>query len=237
MAKGKSRSKAAPNVKTAVGTAALLAAGASAKGLRGSGADNTEVVVASAHISSKQGLNDDPPPSNLKVVERVVAETTPFQMIRQERSMEEYAIADETEAATEAGEDKKKEKKVVKKSKDKKKDKKKDKDGKKKGYVDEKYLNLNGEKAHRHHPQQSPYHTYLLHLTQPAERKNDLTATLHSGVDVREVSGLHKQKTKPNSNRRTVEPLSSSFSSQSATLKKIELYSIPIIFFPISSSS
>eukprot|EP00984_Skeletonema_dohrnii_P021240 scaffold10554_cov76-Skeletonema_dohrnii-CCMP3373.AAC.2 len=100
-------------------------------------------------------------------------------------------------------------------------------------------IKIVGEKAHRHHhPQQSPYHLpYLLHLTQPAERKNDLTATLHSGVDVREVSGLHKQKTKPNSNRRTVEPLSSSFSSQSATLKKIELYSIPIIFFPISSSS
>eukprot|EP00984_Skeletonema_dohrnii_P004677 scaffold1643_cov87-Skeletonema_dohrnii-CCMP3373.AAC.2 len=134
MVKGKSKSECAPNVKAAVGTAALLAAGASAKGLRGSGADNMEVVVASAHLSSKQGINVDPPHSNLIVVERVVAETAPFQMISQQRSMEEYTKADETEAGivtetgvTEAGQDKKKEKKD-KKSKD----KKKKKDGKKK---------------------------------------------------------------------------------------------------------
>ena len=80
----------------AVGTAALLASGASAKGLRESGAGNEEVVVASAHISSKQGLNDDPPP-NLTVVEKVIAETAPFQMIRQKRSMEDAKAADETE--------------------------------------------------------------------------------------------------------------------------------------------
>eukprot|EP00984_Skeletonema_dohrnii_P004678 scaffold1643_cov87-Skeletonema_dohrnii-CCMP3373.AAC.3 len=132
MVKGKSKSKVAPNVKTAVGTAALLAAGASAKGLRGSGADNTEVVVASAHLSSKQGINVDPPHSKLKLVERVVAETAPFQMIRQKRSMEEYLTANETgggvvtttdATATDKGKKKKK--------KDKKKDKKKTKKEKK----------------------------------------------------------------------------------------------------------
>eukprot|EP00984_Skeletonema_dohrnii_P015827 scaffold6927_cov149-Skeletonema_dohrnii-CCMP3373.AAC.2 len=69
-------------------------------------------------------------------------------------------------------------------------------------------IKIVGEKAHTPHHSQQPSSPGLLHLTQPAERKNDLTATLHSGVDVREVSGLHKQKTKPNSNGRTVEPLS-----------------------------
>jgi len=87
MAKGKSKSTIAPNVKAAVCTAALLASGASAKGLRQSRASDKEVVVASFHLSSKQDLNDDPPP-NLTVTEKVIAETAPFQMIRQKRSME-----------------------------------------------------------------------------------------------------------------------------------------------------
>jgi len=59
--------------------------------------------------ASKQGINVNPPHSNLKVVERVVAQTSP--LISQQRSMEEYAKAHETEAgvvtetgATEAGE-------------------------------------------------------------------------------------------------------------------------------------
>jgi hypothetical protein len=52
-----------------------------------SGAGN-EVVVASAHLSSKQGLNDDPPP-NLTVAEKVIAETAPFQMIRRKRDLED----------------------------------------------------------------------------------------------------------------------------------------------------
>ena len=89
MAKGKSKSTIAPNVKAAVCTAALLASGASAKGLRQSRASDKEVVVASFHLSSKQDLNDDPPPNpNLTVTEKVIAETAPFQMIRQKRSME-----------------------------------------------------------------------------------------------------------------------------------------------------
>ena len=87
MAKGKSKSTIAPNVKAAVCTAALLASGASAKGLRQSRASDKEVVVASFHLSSKQDLSDDPPP-NLTVTEKVIAETAPFQMIRQKRSME-----------------------------------------------------------------------------------------------------------------------------------------------------
>ncbi len=92
MTKGKSKSAVSSSVKAAIGTAALLAgAGAYAKGLRESGAGigEEESVVASVHISSKQGLNDEPPP-NLTVAEKEIAETAPFQMIRQERSMEEY---------------------------------------------------------------------------------------------------------------------------------------------------
>ena len=89
MTKGKSKRAVAPNVhvKTAIGTAALLASGASAKGLRESGAGDEEAVVASFDIASKQALNDDPPP-NLTVVEKVIAETAPFQMVHQMRSME-----------------------------------------------------------------------------------------------------------------------------------------------------
>ena len=101
MTKGKSKSLVSSSVKAAIGTAALLAgAGASAKGLRDSGAGigDEEAVVASVHISSKQGLNDEPPP-NLAVAEKVIAETAPFQMIRQERSMEEYV----TEAGNAGG--------------------------------------------------------------------------------------------------------------------------------------
>eukprot|EP00985_Skeletonema_marinoi_P005933 scaffold2572_cov75-Skeletonema_marinoi.AAC.21 len=129
MAKGKPKSKRATSVKAAVGTAALLASGASAKGLRESGAGNEEVVVASAHISSKQGLNDDPPP-NLTVMEKVIAETAPFQMIRQMRSMEDAKAADETEGAVGDGADEERELKTGKKKKSKK--EKKEKKSKKK---------------------------------------------------------------------------------------------------------
>ena len=93
MTKGKPKS-AAPSVKAAIGTAALLASGASAKG--GGGGDE-EVVVASFQISSKQGLNDEPPP-NLTVAEKVIAETAPFQMIRQKRSMDQWRSLEEDEA-------------------------------------------------------------------------------------------------------------------------------------------
>ena len=92
MAKGKSKNAAAPNVKAAVSTAALLASGASAKELLKSETGEKEVVVASFHLSRKQDLNDDPPP-NLAVTEKVIAETVPFQMIRQQRSMAEYGTA------------------------------------------------------------------------------------------------------------------------------------------------
>ena len=84
MAKRKSKSTIAPNVKAAVCTAALLASGASAKGLRQSRASDKEGVVASFHLSSKQDPNDDPPP-NLTVTEKVIAESAPFQMIRQKQ--------------------------------------------------------------------------------------------------------------------------------------------------------
>ena len=136
MTKGKSKSAVAPNVKSAIGTAALLASGASAKGLRESGAGDEEAVVASFDIASKRALNDDPPP-NLTVAEKVIAETAPFQMIRQKRSME--VIAEAGADVDAAGEKKSKKKKKVKKDdsdgekKKKKKDKKKDskKDSKK----------------------------------------------------------------------------------------------------------
>jgi len=114
MAKGSSKSAIAPNVKAAVCTAALLASGsgASAKGLRQSRASDKEGVVASFHLSSKQDLNDDPPP-NLTVTEKVIAETAPFQMIRQKRSMEVTG-----EQADSEQKKKKKKKKKDKKSKD-----------------------------------------------------------------------------------------------------------------------
>ncbi len=72
--------------------ALLLASGASASGLHGAG---NEVVVASVRISSKQGLNDDPPPNNLDVTEKVITETAPFQ----KRSLEDEKdrdVVDET---------------------------------------------------------------------------------------------------------------------------------------------
>jgi hypothetical protein len=126
MTKGKSKSAAAHSVvKAAIGTAALLASGASAKGLRGeSGAGGKEeVVVASFQISSKQGLNDEiipPSESNLKVVERVVAETAPFPMNHlRKRSLEEV-----TDPPIDGANDGEKAKK--KKDKQKKKDEKKD---------------------------------------------------------------------------------------------------------------
>ena len=98
MTKGKPKSAA--NVKAAIGTAALLASGASTKG--GGGGDE-EVVVASFQISSKQGLNDEPPP-NLTVAEKVIAETAPFQMIRQKRSMDQWRSLQEDEAGGEIAE-------------------------------------------------------------------------------------------------------------------------------------
>eukprot|EP00984_Skeletonema_dohrnii_P002157 scaffold739_cov200-Skeletonema_dohrnii-CCMP3373.AAC.1 len=45
------------------------------------------------------------------------------------------------------------------------------------------------ERKHTHTTSHQQSQPCLLHLTQPAERKNDLTATLHSGVDVREDGG------------------------------------------------
>ncbi len=137
MKKGKSNSAVSSSVKAAIGTAALLAgAGASAKGLRESGAGigDEKSVVASVHISSKQGLNDEPPP-NLTVAEKVIAETAPFQMIRQERSMEEYVTeagnagsvittARRAKASKGAGKKKSKKKSSKKKSKKHKKKKK-----------------------------------------------------------------------------------------------------------------
>ena len=120
MAKGSSKSAIAPNVKAAVCTAALLASGsgASAKGLRQSRASDKEGVVASFHLSSKQDLNDDPPP-NLTVMEKVIAETAPFQMIRQKRSMEVTGEqADSDSDSEQKSKKKKKKKKKDKKSKD-----------------------------------------------------------------------------------------------------------------------
>ncbi len=86
MAKGRSKSAAAPTIKTAIGTAALLVSGASAKGLlkmkseAGEDEKEKEVVVASFHLSGKRGLNNDDPPANSTVTEKVIAETAPLQM-------------------------------------------------------------------------------------------------------------------------------------------------------------
>lgn len=122
----------APNVKAAIGTAALLASGASTKG----GGDE-EVVVACFQISSKHGLNDEPPP-NLTVAEKVIAETAPFQMIRQKRSMDQWRSLREDEAGgeiaeklVEGGEEVAAKDPKPKKEKKKKKPKKKDKKSKK----------------------------------------------------------------------------------------------------------
>eukprot|EP00985_Skeletonema_marinoi_P021835 scaffold13617_cov84-Skeletonema_marinoi.AAC.10 len=82
------------------------------KGLRQSRASDKEVVVASFHLSSKQDLNDDPPP-NLTVTEKVIAETAPFQMIRQKRSME---VTGEQADSEQKKKKKKKDKKKKKKS-------------------------------------------------------------------------------------------------------------------------
>eukprot|EP00984_Skeletonema_dohrnii_P004683 scaffold1644_cov147-Skeletonema_dohrnii-CCMP3373.AAC.4 len=137
MAKGKSKSTIAPNVKAAVCTAALLASGASAKGLRQSRASDkdNEVVVSSFHLSIKQDPNDDPPP-NLTVTEKVIAETAPFQMIRQKRSLEappgEGEGEGEGEDEGEGEELPDSEKKKKKKKKDKKKKEKKNKKERKK---------------------------------------------------------------------------------------------------------
>ncbi len=140
MAKGKSKSavavapsasaEAKAKVKAAVGIAAILASGAAAKGLRESEAGNKEVVVASVHlsVSGKRGLTDDPPP-NLTVQERVIAETAPFQMIRQKRTIEEYdkvayEPGGEMISARRAGTNKVKKEKKEKKEKESKKEKK-----------------------------------------------------------------------------------------------------------------
>ena len=124
MLKGKSKSAAAHSVKAAIGTAALLASGASAKGLRESGTGyKEEVVVASFQISSKQGLNDElhPSESNLKVMEKVVAETAPFSM----NHLRKRSLEVETDPPIDDANDGEKAKK--KKEKKKKKDKKKKK--------------------------------------------------------------------------------------------------------------
>ena len=121
MLKGKSKSAAAHSVKAAIGTAALLASGASAKGLRESGAGyKEEVVVASFQISSKQGLNDElhPSESNLKVVEKVVAETAPFSMNHlRKRSLEVVTVTDPPIDEANDGEKAKKKKEKKKKKK------------------------------------------------------------------------------------------------------------------------